>query len=116
MEGDVGEMGGEGRSCRRHLGRNSPLTLQLRLVLLERLLTTALKILTLMVLRHTMLDRDKGESFSRQRHSRKGTYVATELETAMRATTDNAQHGLVAAGLRLELAALLGGHCGRRVV
>ena len=50
-----GEGSGEGRSCRRHLGRNSPLALQLRLVLLERLLPTALQVLALMVLRHAVL-------------------------------------------------------------
>lgn len=40
----------------------------------------------------------------------RGTHIATEFQTTMRAAADNTQDGLVAAGLRLELAALLGRH------
>ena len=43
-----------------HLGRNGPLALQLRLVLLERLLSAALQILALVVLGHTMLSKEGG--------------------------------------------------------
>ena len=55
-EGRGGERGREeGRSCHRHLGRDRPLALRLRLVPLERLLSAALQILAVMVLRHTVL-------------------------------------------------------------
>ena len=53
-------VGGAGRSCRRHLGGHSTLALQLRLVLLKRLLPTALEVLAVVVLRHTMLQDRKG--------------------------------------------------------
>ena len=50
-----GEESGEDRSCRRHLGGHSPLALQLRLVLLKRLLPTALEILAVVMLGHPVL-------------------------------------------------------------
>lgn len=54
-------MGRAGRKlCGGHLGRNSPFALQLRLVLLERLLSAALEVLALVVLRHAMLNKEGG--------------------------------------------------------
>ena len=43
--------------CHGHLGRHRSLALQLRLVLLKRLLPTALEILTVVMLGHAMLER-----------------------------------------------------------
>lgn len=55
------EKGRAGRKlCGGHLGRNSPFALQLRLVLLERLLSAALEVLALVVLRHAMLNKEGG--------------------------------------------------------
>ena len=46
---------GGGKLCRGHLGCDGPLALQLRLVLLKRLLPTALEILAVVMLGHPVL-------------------------------------------------------------
>ena len=50
-----GEGGRGGKLCRGHLGCDGPLALQLRLVLLKRLLPTALEILAVVMLGHPVL-------------------------------------------------------------
>ena len=50
-----GARGGGGRSCHRHLGRDRPLTLELELVPLKGLLSTALEVLAIVVFGHAML-------------------------------------------------------------
>lgn len=49
--------GGGGRSCDRHLGRDRPLALELELVPLKGLLSTALEVLAIMVFRHAVLQK-----------------------------------------------------------
>lgn len=65
-----------------------------------------------MVLRHAVLDANVSHCDTDA--DAKGTYCAAELKTTVRALAYEAQNGLVATGLRLELAALLGGHGGWR--
>lgn len=53
-----------GRSCHRHLGRDRPFTLKLKLVPLKRLLPAAFQVGAVVVFRHTVLnegDKQAGE-------------------------------------------------------
>lgn len=61
-----------------------------------------------MVLRHAVLDANVSHCDTDAQA--RGTHCAAELKTTVRALAYKAQNGLVATRLRLELAALLGGH------
>lgn len=102
-------MRGWDRSCHRHLGCDSSLALELGLVLLERLLPAASQILAVVMFWHAVL-KNKGRLVASSALVLNRTYCAAEFCPTVRALADDTECRLVAAGLRLELATLLGRH------
>lgn len=103
-----GGRGNDEALCHCHLRGNRPLTLELRLVPLERLLSAALQVLTVVVLRHSVLVGGLDGKF--QGSYDRNTHCATEVCTAVWALANQTKGRRVAADFSLELAALLSGH------
>ena len=99
-------------SCHGHLGSNSPLALQLCLVLVEGLLSAIFHIRARVVFRKTMLER-RGKRDSLRGREADCTYVAAEVRGAVGAMTDNPEDCGGAGLITFELAAFLSWHSWR---